>query len=362
MKPLRLVYSMADQDLQGTQSIGIFNVSRGLMHALVRSEQVSRMVILANETLPLPRSLPEWISVQRRNLPLRGRLGRLWWDQVGVYAAADATGLEWLFLPKGFASFLRDCPLRLAAYVHDTIPLHYRERYPHVYRERGLWYFRRCFFGTLQQAEVLFTNSEFSRQCVLDAAARLGKKVPHVVVAGIGFDATQDLMPPKENLVVCPASPWPHKLTNRIVDFLEQWRVRSGFNGTLAMVGRTPPDMPRPSAPSWVWYERMPPEEFEILLARARVLVYPSEFEGFGMPPVEAILVGTCPVYSDIPALRETMKETGFPFRNDDFSSFEQAMESAFGATPDQILAWKKDLLTRHNWNTVLTRIFTALQ
>jgi glycosyltransferase involved in cell wall biosynthesis len=42
------------------------------------------------------------------------------------------------------------------------------------------------------------------------------------------------------------------------------------------------------------------------LLSGASVLLYPSRYEGFGLPPLEALACGTPAVVSDIPALRES--------------------------------------------------------
>ena len=57
-------------------------------------------------------------------------------------------------------------------------------------------------------------------------------------------------------------------------------------------------------------------DELAAILTGARALVFPSDDEGFGLPPVEALACGTPVVCTDIPALREVLgdRATYAPF------------------------------------------------
>jgi glycosyltransferase involved in cell wall biosynthesis len=57
-------------------------------------------------------------------------------------------------------------------------------------------------------------------------------------------------------------------------------------------------------------------EEKLRMLQRAKILLTCSEFEGFGIVPIEAFACGAFPVVSDIPAHREVVGEYGFVFRD----------------------------------------------
>jgi glycosyltransferase involved in cell wall biosynthesis len=96
-------------------------------------------------------------------------------------------------------------------------------------------------------------------------------------------------------------------------------------------------------------------------MGQARVVLYFSDYEGFGRPPVEAVLAGAAPVYSSIPATREVMGHCGFPFDNSSYESFAAALRQALVTPPDQIHAWADQLLARHNWKAVANRVLTAL-
>jgi glycosyltransferase involved in cell wall biosynthesis len=55
---------------------------------------------------------------------------------------------------------------------------------------------------------------------------------------------------------------------------------------------------------------RRPEAELQGLVAGARALVYPSRYEGFGLPLLEAFACGTPVVASDIPTTREVLGES----------------------------------------------------
>lgn len=52
-------------------------------------------------------------------------------------------------------------------------------------------------------------------------------------------------------------------------------------------------------------------EEAEALLRRASIFAYPSEAEGFGLPPLEAMACGAAVLVSDDPALQEVVGDAG---------------------------------------------------
>jgi len=53
----------------------------------------------------------------------------------------------------------------------------------------------------------------------------------------------------------------------------------------------------------------VPDKELKNLIERARLLVQPSLYEGFGIPPLQALYSGTKAVISDIPVFKEIYKE-----------------------------------------------------
>lgn len=75
-------------------------------------------------------------------------------------------------------------------------------------------------------------------------------------------------------------------------------------------------------------------EKFE-LIGKAQALLFPSRFEGFGYPPVEAAYMGTESVCYDLPALRETVGAVAHMAPVGDVAAFGAALAQAL-AQPER--------------------------
>jgi hypothetical protein len=356
-----LTYSLADQSFARTKSVGIWKVSVDLLQVLARQPECPRLTVLANSSLRDKLDLPAAIRTEFHEGAGSGGVGRIWWDQFGAYAAARRTGNAWLLLPKGFASFARRCPVRLAAFVHDVVQDHYDRHYPQAVPTLEAAYFRASFRASLRQAEIIFTPTEFTRGEIERVAREKGWPVPRLVCCGEGFNSPAPTSFGQRRDIFVNAHPFPQKLTHRAVEFMSRWHRENPFTESVHWVGLFPENLELPPLPGWQRRGRLPEAEFRTLMGRVRAVVYFSDYEGFGRPPVEAVLAGAAPVYSDIPATREVMSGCGCPFDNADYESFAAALRRALTTTPDQLQVWADQLLARHDWKNVAQRILTAL-
>jgi glycosyltransferase involved in cell wall biosynthesis len=361
MPGVSLTYSLADQSFARTKSLGILDFSLQLLRALVARPEVSRLSLLSNRSLSDRLGLGSDVTTTFHDRAATGYAGRIWWDQWGVYSAARRAGHPWLVLPKGFASFVRPCPVRLAVFVHDLMQAHYDRRYPGLVPGLEATYFRRAMRASLRSAEVVFTQTEFVKQEIEHFARSKGWSLPRLVCSGRGITPPAGSAATARRDLVVMASRLPHKLTRVAVDYLSRWQQRSPFTEGTHWVGSWPEGLPLPAFSGWQRHARMPEAEFRGLMARARAVLFFSEYEGFGMPPVEAVLAGACPVYSDISATREVMAGCGYPFDNDSYDSFAAALDRALTIRPPQLRYWGDELAGRHNWDDTTGRVLQAL-
>ncbi len=361
MTELSLSYSLADQTFAKTQSIGILNHSVHLINYLARRPEIRKLDVLSNSTLSDRLELPPEVRVSLHDSAFQNLVGRIAWDQWGAYAEGRKLGNKWLFLPKGYASFLRKCPMNLATVVADASYEYYKRVYPNAVPFFKKWYFDFCVRATIRFSKIIFTNSEYTCTEVVRIAKDYGIEPPRLQMIGIGFTRPELEAVDKKPRVVVLAGRWPHKRTDLAIEFMRRWHDRTKFQGTVEWVGRFPPGVKAPERPNWIVHSRLPDPAFKRLKAEAQALVYFSDYEGFGMPPVESAIAGTCPVFSDLPATREVMGDAGISFENRSYESFEKALNSALLVRQETVAKWGDELLRRHNWADVINRVVKGL-
>jgi glycosyltransferase involved in cell wall biosynthesis len=79
-------------------------------------------------------------------------------------------------------------------------------------------------------------------------------------------------------------------------------------------------------SPGVQWLGRVPDADLPALYAASTALLYPSRYEGYGLPPLEAMACGAVVVASDIPPLRETLSGAAVLVPPDDAEAWANAV------------------------------------
>lgn len=232
------------------------------------------------------------------------------------------------------------CPVPVIATIHDLA----FEHLPETFTRRGRTQLRLTVRRTAARAARIATVSEFSRQDIIQTYQLEPEKV---VVTHNGVEARFNPQPQSENEVaevrqrfgiardflLAVGSLQPRKNLLRLLRAYARLRsTRPDFTPQLVITGRRlwlaneifAEIRRQPWAADVIVTGYVADEDLPSLYRAATALVYPSLFEGFGLPPLEAMACGTQVITSNTSSLPEVTGEAAIlidPYNEDELAA-----------------------------------------
>ena len=299
------------------QRTGVGNYVRGSLAGLVEAA-AGRHELVA--FAPASRAGRREIEASLAGIELERRLPvlpaahavRTAWSRLGAPPVERVAGpldvfhfSDWMYPPQraGVCSTM----------VHDLVPLHFPD-WVHRRTERmhGAKYRHAA-----RSCDVVIVNSAFT---AADVAETLGVPRERIHVAHPGVEATFTPDGERRTLgrpyALTVATLEPRKNLGTLV---EAYRRLDPDELALAVAGAAGwGEQPALDAPGVLRLGYTPHEELPELFRGASVFVYPSRFEGFGMPVVEAMACGVPCVVSSHPSLDEACGDAAVRVDPDD--------------------------------------------
>ena len=216
--------------------------------------------------------------------------------------------------------------------IHDLSVL----RYPQWHPEDRVKYFKKYFFKQLPQAQAIITVSEFSKNEILDL---LDIKSERVYVTALGVDRSFNPgksqlkgfspqyvlflgnLEPRKNLKTLLAAyqSLPREIQNRnplVIAGAEAWGTRDVKRGcrNFDETGKV------------ILTGYFPQKSLPDLYRGASLFVYPSFYEGFGLPVLEAMASGVPVIASNAASLPEVVGDAGIVVNPYDADELREAM------------------------------------
>ena len=275
------------------------------------------------------------------------RLGREQWAlpwRFGAYPRA----LQLLHSVLGVAPMLSGVPLAL------TVPdLAYRIR-PEDMHPRARWYFAMLGPRSIRRARRVMVSSQAVRRQVIDLYHIAPDRVAYVPLAADPIFTPQPAndvarvrmqfgLP--ERYVLYVGTIDPRKDLGRLRSAYELLPSDLTDDTALVFVGRTNRGADRlarelhKAGPRGhiIGLDYVPREMLPAIYSGASIFVYPSRYEGFGLPVLEAMSCGAPVIVSSADALAELVDDAGVVLRTESVEELTQAMERLLRFDAEQL-------------------------
>ena len=318
-----------------------------------------RFVLYAPEPSPLP--LPH-DAVEHRVV---GTGRGTWWEQTALRRAAAADPLDLFFAPAYTAPL--GLPVPLAVTIHDISFVAHPEWYRFREGTRRRWLTAHA----ARKAAVVFTDSEFSRR---EIETRLRVPPPRIRVIPPGVTPRHaDASPTtREPLVLYVGSIFNRR---RLPDLIEAFSVATADlpASRLVIVGdnRTWPPQDLSAVASTLGVSSrvellnyVGDRQLASLYARARVFAFLSEYEGFGLTPLEALSAGVPIVVLDTEVAREVYGAAATYVPANDIPATAAAIRALLTA-PEAgraAMVHAPGILARYSWAHAADRTLAELE
>ncbi|KAF0152674.1 MAG: Glycosyltransferase [Ignavibacteria bacterium] len=246
-------------------------------------------------------------------------------------------GIDILFSPNILVPLVNLGKTKKVAVLHDVIPKVYPEYYPFFYK----LYLSMLLPASLRKTDALITVSEFSKKDIVKYFGIAEEKVKVVYnTASNNFypraefeidkaDELDKLKLPSQYILYVGAI----EKRKNIICLLKTMDIlrENGNSIELVIVGKGGFDskaiLPEIQKRNYVRHIPFINDDLlKYVYNKSFVFMFPSYYEGFGIPPLEAMQSGTPVITSNTSSLAEVVGEGGMLYDPEDFASFATAV------------------------------------
>ncbi len=226
--------------------------------------------------------------------------------------------------PRHFGPFNLPKNIKRVTVIHDLSPLHFPEWHQFVSRK-----LQQLFLPSiLKKTDYILANSAFTAQDVVDYFPFTANKIKGILLG------KEDFFQPQTNPAILKkynlASPYllhtgtiePRKNLRFLIKTFEALKRQKRQDLQLVLVGKLGwKHKAILDAIEQSTFRRdikllgyVPREDLPVLYTAATAFIYPSHFEGFGLPVLEAMSCGTPTIVSNVSSLPELIGTAGLLF------------------------------------------------
>lgn len=318
--------------------VGAGNYIIQLVRGLASLKEDVELVVFAHHSRQALIDQPGLQGVEWALVPDKSPPRRLLWEQTVLPSLVRRARLDLLHSPHYTRPILLPCSSIVT--FHDmTFFL-----YPELHTRAKRFFFPRAIRLSARLAEVLIADSESTRR---DAMRILGIPPEKITTIPLGISAE---FRPISDPVLFEACREKYKLPQEFILYVGLVEPRKNLPLLLSAFARlkcTEPTVPLVIVGRYGWmYEDIfrqieelslknkviftgyvPAEDLPIVYNLARLFVYPSIYEGFGFPPLEAMACGTPVITTSVSSMQENVGDAAILVPPQDEDALVEAMQ-----------------------------------
>lgn len=265
------------------------------------------------------------------------RKEKLWFYQVTLYCALKKIESDIYFFPA-FPSPLLFRKRGIINTIHDMGCWDC----PETMVRKMVYYFRIMYRNAAQQSERIVTVSRFSKKRIQEILNVDSDKIS-VVYNGVSEDLyantgeNWELIKEKynipDNYLMCLSTLEPRKNLKLLIRAYDKLVRETEHHYNLVLAGRkgwkmddlmdSVSELCRSKIHFTGYVED---KDLALLYTHAELFIFPSLYEGFGIPPLEAMACGCKVISSDADVMKEVLSDYVVYFRNNDKKSLENVL------------------------------------
>ncbi|MEG0297170.1 MAG: glycosyltransferase family 1 protein [Clostridium sp.] len=299
----------------------------------------------------------------------KGAVSENFWDEVRVPNILSNQQMELYHVPQNGVGLSDNIDCLKAITLHDIIPL----RMPETTSDRLRKIFNEELPKIINSCEGIITVSEFSKQ---DIAKEFNFPKDKIFVTHL---AAEDIYRPlskckckkviekkygiEDDFILYVGGFSPRKNILGIINAFSLINKDVKSNVKLVITGRKGISYNNYKSrvdelnlgDSVIFTDFIPLEDLPIFYNASELLVYPSFYEGFGLPPLEAMACGTPVIVSNVTSLPEICHDSALMINPYNIDELSYAMERVLSDSLLKLTMVQKGLMKSSNYSWELT-------
>ncbi|MBE5881055.1 MAG: glycosyltransferase family 4 protein [Lachnospiraceae bacterium] len=251
---------------------------------------------------------------------------------------------------------------------------------PETMTTKAKYYFRAGITHAAKISDQIITISEFSKKRIVQRFPKVSDKI-HIVYCGVdeqyieeteknvteeSLEAVRGKYNLPENYILCLSTVEPRKNMRLLIEAYDELIQEGKITEKLVIVGRKGwkvekllEGVSKACTSNIVFTGFVDGEDLPIIYRAAKCFVFPSLYEGFGMPPLEAMACGTKVLASDIEVAKEVLGNYVFYFESGDKQSL---CDKLVEIGEVQAISDAKDCVLKYSWRKEAEKMRKLLQ